>query len=153
VELRHLRYFQAVASAGGFGRAALTLRVAQPALSRQIRALEHEFGTPLLIRSPKGITLTLAGQVVLRSAETVLASFSRAIERARLAGQGLSGRCRIGVGKPVLWSGLLGRVIGQLSETHKDIELDIVEREGPEQWGNCRTAPSTWGFRWSRPAR
>jgi hypothetical protein len=56
VELRHLRYFQAVASEGGFGRAALALRVAQPALSRQIRALEHELDTALLIRSPKGVS-------------------------------------------------------------------------------------------------
>ncbi|HEV8123065.1 MAG TPA: LysR substrate-binding domain-containing protein [Gemmatimonadales bacterium] len=134
MELRHLRYFQAVASEGGFGRAALALRVAQPALSRQIRALEHELDTALLIRSPKGVSLTLTGDVALEGSARVLRSFSRAIEQARLAGHGRSGRCRIGVGKPVLWSGLIARVIGQLSESHRDIELEIVEMEGPEQW-------------------
>ncbi len=134
VELRHLRYFQAVAHERGFGRAALTLRVAQPALSRQIRALEHELGTPLLIRSPKGVKLTLTGAALLRDSGTVLDTFSRAIERARLSGHGLSGRCRIAVGKPVLWSGFIARVISQLSETHRDIELEIIEMEGPEQW-------------------
>jgi len=134
VELRHLRYFQAVASEGGFGRAALALRVAQPALSRQIRALEHELDTPLLIRSPKGVSLTMTGDVVLEGSGRILDCFSRAIEQARLAGHGRSGRCRIGVGKPVLWSGLIARVIGQLSESHGDIDLEIIEMEGPEQW-------------------
>ena len=134
LELRHLRYFQTVAGERGFGRAALALRVAQPSLSRQIRALEHELGTPLLIRSAKGVELTLTGHAALEGAGKVIHSFSRAIEQARLAGSGHSGRCRIGVGKPVLWSGLLARVIGHLSESHRHIELEIMEMEGPEQW-------------------
>jgi DNA-binding transcriptional LysR family regulator len=56
------------------------------------------------------------------------------LERARLAAHGLSGRVRIGVGKPALWSGLVARLIGTLNESHKDIELEIIEMEAPEQW-------------------
>lgn len=134
VELRHLRYFQAVASERGFGRAAIALRVAQPALSRQIRALETELGTTLLVRSPKGVELTLAGQVLARRGPEILNGFDRGLERARLAAHGLHGRCRIGVGKPALWSGLIARLIGTLNDSHKEIELEIIEMEAPEQW-------------------
>ena len=72
VELRHLKYFQAIANDAGFSRAATRLRVAQPALSRQIRALEKELGTDLLVRTAKGVVPTRAGEVLLRGAGEIL---------------------------------------------------------------------------------
>ena len=132
LELRHLRYFQAISSESGFSRAAARLRVAQPALSRQIRALEEELGTSLLIRNPKGVTPTRSGEVLLRGANDVLSMVEDGLRRAQRAGRGRAGFCRIGVSKPVLWSGMLSRALAFLGQ--EDIELEIVETEGPEQW-------------------
>lgn len=86
VELRHLRYFVAVAEEGGFGRASRRLRVAQPALSRQIRQLEDEIGRPLLVRRPDGTELTPAGEMFLRDATSILDRSQNAIQSARSGG-------------------------------------------------------------------
>lgn len=132
MELRHLKYFQAVASEAGFSRAAARLRVAQPALSRQIHSLEKELGTDLLIRTAKGAVPTPAGQVLLRGAGEILLAVEEGLKRSQRAGRGRAGFCRVGVSKPVLWSGMLSRVLALLGR--EDIELEIVENEGPEQW-------------------
>jgi DNA-binding transcriptional LysR family regulator len=73
VELRHLRYFLAVAEFGSLNRAAAHLLVAQPSLSRQIRSLEHELGRPLLERSARGVALTPAGTALAGHARQLLA--------------------------------------------------------------------------------
>jgi DNA-binding transcriptional LysR family regulator len=134
VELRHLKYFQAIVSEAGFSRAAAKLRVAQPALSRQIRSLEQELSADLLVRGAKGVRPTPAGEVFLRYANDVLQAVEDGVQRAQLARHGLSGNCRVGVSKPVLWSGMMSRVITTLGRLYRDIELEIVETEGPEQW-------------------
>ena len=132
VELRHLKYFQAIAIDAGFSRAAARLRVAQPALSRQIRSLEKELGTDLLVRTAKGVVPTRAGEVLLRGAGEILGTVAEGLQRSQRAGRGRAGFCRVGVSKPVLWSGMLSRVLALLGR--EDIELEIVETEGPEQW-------------------
>ena len=83
MELRHLRYFVAVAEAGSFLRAASRLRVAQPALSKQIRDLEREVGVPLFERLPRGARLTAAGEHFLPDARNALESAARAVATAR----------------------------------------------------------------------
>jgi LysR family hca operon transcriptional activator len=86
MELRHLRYFVAVAEAGSLTVAAeRRLHTAQPSLSRQIRDLEQEVGAPLFTRSVRGIALTPAGQVFLEHARLVLTAADTAIETARRA--------------------------------------------------------------------
>lgn len=87
MELRHLRYFTAVADALSFTKAAQTLRTAQPSLSQQIRDLEHEIGTPLLIRDKRNVALTPAGRVFLDEARLVLAQAERAKTLARRASE------------------------------------------------------------------
>lgn len=87
MELRHLRYFVAVAEALSFTRAAQTLRTAQPSLSQQIRDLEYEIGTPLLNRDKRNVSLTPAGKVFLDEAKLVLAQAERAKLLARRAGE------------------------------------------------------------------
>ncbi|MCK6501035.1 MAG: LysR family transcriptional regulator, partial [Nitrospira sp.] len=82
MELRHLRYFLAVADDLNFTRAAMKLRVAQPALSRQIRQLEEELGVALFERNRRAVHLTAAGQAFLSEARSVLAQSERAIHVA-----------------------------------------------------------------------
>jgi len=85
VELRHLRYFVAVADAGTFTRAAERLFVAQPTLSQQIHRLEQIVGTPLLRRRREGVQLTAAGTVLLAAARDVLAAAGHAVSQTRQA--------------------------------------------------------------------
>ncbi|MBI1397467.1 MAG: LysR family transcriptional regulator [Betaproteobacteria bacterium] len=96
VELRHLRYFVAVAEELHFGRAAERLHMSQPPLSMQIRALEDSIGAPLLERSRRRVTLTKAGEVFLREAREILARTTTAVGAARRAGQGEIGELTIG---------------------------------------------------------
>src|SRR6478736_9516415 len=83
VELRHLRYFVAVAEMENVSRAALKLHVSQPALSRQVRDLEEELGFPLLERSAKSVRLTEAGRMFLSEARAVLQRADEAVKAAR----------------------------------------------------------------------
>jgi DNA-binding transcriptional LysR family regulator len=95
MELRHLRYFSAVAEALNFTRAAERLRVAQPALSRQIKALEDELGVQLLDRNRQRVLLTDAGHLFLSHAQKILAQVELATLTVRDAGNGVEGELRI----------------------------------------------------------
>jgi len=96
MDLRHLRYFIAVADELSFTRAAIRLHTAQPSLSQQIRDLEEQIGTPLLIRTKRKVELTKAGLVFLEEARLTLAQADRAIARARQAGEQRSSMLTIG---------------------------------------------------------
>ena len=96
MELRHLRYFVAVAEAGNFTRAAEALGISQPPLSQQIQRLEHELGSPLFRRLTRTVELTPAGQVLYEDAIKILKMSDAAFEKARSVGRGLSGSLRIG---------------------------------------------------------
>ena len=85
LQLRHLRYFVALAEAGSFTRAAEKIFIAQPTLSQQIRRLEEIVGTPLLQRRREGIQLTPAGRVLLDGSRTVLAQVGQEVNQARQA--------------------------------------------------------------------
>jgi DNA-binding transcriptional LysR family regulator len=96
MELRHLRYFIAVAREENVTRAALKLHVSQPALSRQIRDLEHELGFSLLERTAKSVRLTDAGRVFLHEAQEVLDRAQIAVERARARAGRIEGKLHLG---------------------------------------------------------
>ena len=96
MELRHLRYFAAVAEAENVTRAALRLHVSQPALSRQVRDLEDELGFALLLRTAKSVSLTEAGRVFLSEARAVLQRAYEAVKAARAVAVGGSGELHVG---------------------------------------------------------
>jgi LysR family transcriptional regulator, benzoate and cis,cis-muconate-responsive activator of ben and cat genes len=96
MELRHLRYFAAVAEAENVSRAALKLHVSQPALSRQVRDLEEELGFLLLERTAKSVRLTEAGRVFLAEARAVLQRADEAVKAARAVATGGRGELHLG---------------------------------------------------------
>lgn len=96
MELRHLRYFVAVAEERHFGRAAERLHMAQPPLSQQIRRLEDELGVRLLHRTTRRVELTAAGAAYLERVRAVLAEVDDAGEEARRVAAGLTGRLVVG---------------------------------------------------------
>ncbi|MFN8191382.1 MAG: LysR family transcriptional regulator [Nocardioidaceae bacterium] len=97
MELRHLRYFVAVAEEQHIGRAAERLLISQPPLTRQIHQLEHELDTVLFTRTARGMVLTEAGHVFLADARNLLELADRASERVQRAGGGALGRLDIAV--------------------------------------------------------
>src|ERR1700686_2235926 len=96
MELRHLRYFVAVGDEQHYGRAALRLRVVQPALSRQIQDLEEEVGFKLFERLPRGVKLSPAGKLFLEDARRILQDVNEAAARAGLVAPRASGGPRGG---------------------------------------------------------
>jgi len=96
MELRHLRYFVVVGEVLNFTRAAARLRLAQPALSRQIQDLEDEIGVDLLRRSPRGVTLTAEGRLFLDEARDLLKRVDESVEKTRALARGEYGELHIG---------------------------------------------------------
>src|SRR5678815_3245775 len=112
MEIRHLRYFVAVAEELHFGRAAGRLHIAQPPLSRQIRDLERAVGAPLFDRVPRGVELTAAGRAFLPEARLTRAQAERAQRTAQRAARGEIGRLRVGFVEAATYSGILPDVLG-----------------------------------------
>lgn len=106
MELRHLRYFVAVAEERHFGRAARRLRIAQPPLSRQIQSLEAELGFSLFDRSRRRVELTPAGAALVPHAQRVFEALDLGIREAGRAASGQIGRITIGYASSVAFSGL-----------------------------------------------
>jgi len=96
MELRHLRYFVAVAEALNFTKAAALLRVAQPAISRRVQDLEDEIGVDLLKRSPRGVVLTAEGKAFLERTRHILRLADESVEHVRALARGEEGELRIG---------------------------------------------------------
>src|SRR5260370_41568223 len=105
MELRHLRYFVAVGEEQHYGRAARRLRLAQPALSRQIQDLEEELGFKLFERLPRGVKLNEAGKLFLQDARRILQDVNEAAARAGLVARGLLGALRVGFPDNASWRG------------------------------------------------
>ena len=146
MELRHLRYFVAVAEDTTLVAASRRLGVAQPALTRQIHAFERELDVELLARGPKGVTLTPAGEVALASARHVLREVDAAAEQARGSGAGTAGRCVVCAGARALASGLLGRLIERLRERFPAIDIGVTEGALDEQLRAVRLGEADVGI-------
>jgi DNA-binding transcriptional LysR family regulator len=137
MELRHLRYFVAVAEELSFRRAAERLHMAQPPLSSQIRALEAGLGLRLFERSTRSVRLTAAGQVFLVEARTVLLAAERAEQTVRTASQGLTGTLRIGVLAPAATPSL-ARILRSYRLKYPGILFSLFELTSTEQLQRLR---------------
>jgi len=126
MELRHLRYFAAVADELHFGRAALRLRVAQPALSQQIQQLEKEVGVRLLDRTTRRVALTGPGRAFLAEAKRTLADADAAVHAARRAADGEIGRLRVGYVDLAMW-GALPAMLRAYAARHPGVDLTLTE--------------------------
>jgi DNA-binding transcriptional LysR family regulator len=129
MELRHLRYFVAIAEERSFTRAAERLWVAQPGLSTQIRRLESELGTQLFERHTRGVDLTDAGEVFLERARTALAAAEAARSTGRDLEEGLVGSVRLGIVTGAGWPGI-SALLGRFGRERAAIELTVVESYG-----------------------
>lgn len=129
VNFRHLRTFAAIADAGGFARAATRLNLSQPALSRQIQALEAELGVPLFDRIGRRVQLTSEGEDLLRRSRRLLTEVESLGERARLLKDGETGILRIGA-TPQVIENLLASFLTQYRRHHPKVEVHLVEDGG-----------------------
>lgn len=126
IELRHLRYFVAVAEELHFGRAALRLNLAQPPLSQQIRKLEELVGYALFVRTSRSVSLTTAGEALLQRARRVLRTVQRDLEETRSIGHGDVGSLHIGfVGSAMLTT--LPEIFRSYREAFPRVKLHLHE--------------------------
>ena len=155
MELRHLRYFVAVAHEGHVTRAAEKLHMQQPPLSQQIRALEREIDAALFVRHPRGVSLTDAGRSFLADAEAILAQAEHAKIRARRTARGEVGRIAVGFTTSAPFHPLVARAIREFRVKRPDVSFvleesssgDMVSRPARRSgWTSPSSAPA-----WSIP--
>jgi DNA-binding transcriptional LysR family regulator len=149
IDLRHLRYFLAVAEELHFGRAAQRLHIAQPPLSQQIRRLEEEIGYPLFLRSSRSVKLTPAGKALMDRARRTLHKVGEDLEAVRSVARGEVGVLKVGfVGSAMLtrlpsildrYRRLYSRVQLHLNEFHTSQLIDAL-REGSADVALARDA-------------
>jgi|ERR1051326_363013 DNA-binding transcriptional LysR family regulator len=132
MELRHLRYFLAVAESLHFGRAAQQLRIAQPSVSHQIRQLESELQTKLFERSKKHVTLTESGQLFLEESRLILEHADRAALTARTGKRSETGQVRVGFDYWIDWT-KLGEAVRRFDKTHPTVHVQLFSMSSAQQ--------------------
>ena len=133
MELRHLRYFQAVAEEKSFSRAARRLHVAQPALSRAVKEVEAFLGVSVMDRSRHHVRLTAAGTVLLGEAALLFERWEESIQRVRRTAKGEEGELRLGyVGPPT--EPFLGRLLNEYRLRSPLVSLHLEERTPERVW-------------------
>jgi DNA-binding transcriptional LysR family regulator len=146
MELRHLRYFVAIAEEQHYGRASQRLRVAQPALSRQIQDLEKELGFNLFERLPRGVKLNAAGKLFLEDARRVLQELTDAAVRAGRVASGRSGTLRVGFTENASWRGVVPDSFRRFRERQPDAELQLQPEASLAQLEAIRSGRLDAGF-------
>src|SRR5690349_4398790 len=146
MELRHLRYFMVVGEEQHYGRASRRLRVAQPALSRQIQDLEEELGFKVFDRLPRGVKLSAAGTLFLEDARRILQAVSEAIARAARVARGQSGTLRVGFSENASWHGVVPDSFRRFREQQPDAELQLQPAASLEQLDAIRSGRLDAGF-------
>lgn len=133
MDLRHLRYFQAVAEDLSYARAARRLHIAQPALSRAVKELEQHLGAAVLERSRHHVALTPAGAVLLQETALLLDTWEEALRRVRRTASGEEGELRLGyIGPPT--QPFLGRLLYEYRARYPMVSLRLEERTPERVW-------------------
>lgn len=132
MELRHLRYFVAVAEELHFGRAAEQLGISQPPLSQQIQALESELGARLFERTNRRVALTEIGRLFLDEARQVLAQADKAVLLAQRAQRGELGELKIGFTASAPFTSTIPRAILAFRQAYPAVHLDLLEMSSRE---------------------
>lgn len=135
MELRHLRYFTAVAAHGSFNRAAGVLHLTQPALSRQVKDLEDELGVRLLVRGKNAVTLTDAGELFYEDARDVLARADQAVQRVR--GESRDEVLRVGYA-PSTTAGIMPRALEKFQAAAPRVRVELADRSSREMKEQAR---------------
>ena len=151
MELRHLRYFVAVGEEQHYGRGAQRLRVAQPALSRQIQDLEDELGFQLFDRLPRGVKISAAGKSFLEDARRILQQVNEATTRARRVARGQSGTLRVGFTENASWHGVVPESFRKFRQEQPDAELQVNPLSSLEQFEAVRSGRLDAGFIFNMP--
>jgi len=151
MELRHLRYFVAVGEEQHYGRAARRLRVAQPALSRQIQALENEVAFKLFERLPRGVKLSAAGKSFPEDARRILQEVDEAVARAARVAGGLSGTLRVGFTENAFWRGVVPESFRRFREAQPDVEFQLNPLGSSQQLEAIRSGRLDAGFTYDMP--
>ena len=138
MELRHLRYFVAVAHEGHVTRAAEKLHIQQPPLSQQIRALEREIDAALFVRHPRGVSLTDAGRSFLADAEQILAQAEHAKIRARRTARGEVGRIAVGFTTSAPFHPLVARAIREFRGNRPNVSFVLEESSSGDMVSGLR---------------
>ncbi|WP_265516805.1 LysR substrate-binding domain-containing protein [Nitratireductor luteus] len=129
MELRHLRYFVAVAEEGSITRAAERLGIQQPPLGQQLKALEAELGVQLFDRAPKRIALNAAGRVFLEEARAILSRAQEAVDHVRRFNIGESGTLSVGFTSSASLHALTPRVLGSFRQSFPLVQIAVEESE------------------------
>lgn len=127
MELRHIRYFLAVAEEGNFTRAAAKVGIGQPPLSQQIKDLENEVGAPLFVRLPQGARLTEAGKAFLESVQSLPAQAQRALRAARRAARGEIGSLRVGFTGSAPFNPIVTAALRAFKRRWPEVDLTLEE--------------------------
>jgi DNA-binding transcriptional LysR family regulator len=127
MELRHLRYFVAVAEEGHITRAAARLGIQQPPLSQQIRALEAELQVQLFRRKPRGVELTQAGEALFTEAQAILRQIEHAVTAVRRTARGEAGRIGLGFTSSASFHPFVPQAIREYREAHPLVRLTLEE--------------------------
>src|SRR5215470_11569999 len=131
ISMRQLRYFDALARHGHFGRAADACAISQPALSMQIKEMEEALGGVLLERNARQVTLTKFGEEIIQRARDILRSVDELGDFARASRDRLAGRLRIGM-IPTIAPYLLPKVIENLARMHPELDIHVRETTTPK---------------------
>ncbi len=133
MDLRHLRYFQAIAEELSFSRAARRLNVVQPALSRALKELEAELGVELIARTRRSVSVTAAGKVLLNDAGLLFERLDQTIRRVRRAAAGQQGELRLGyIGPPT--HRFLSRLLEEYARRCPEVTVHLEERTPERVW-------------------
>ena len=138
MELRHIRYFVAVAEALNFTKAATRLRVAQPALSRQVADLEDELGVDLLKRTSHGVVLTAEGKLFLEEARAILQRVDESVAKVRALARGEFGELQVGY-VPPLDLHILPRALAEFQRTTPGVKVVLHDRGSDELCDELRS--------------